>query len=490
MEIEADDPNTNQILNFSIIGGNEANYFSLNPSTGELSLIDSDIFNEQLYQSVILEIEVTDNGIPQYSDQAQVIINVHEYENSIYIDPENESEFSDGSLQYPYESWNDFTWNTGIHYLQKRNTVAIEGSIVINDNSIYIGAYGYGEKPIIISQSNEYALLCNEKKNISINNIQIVADEAISTLYFTGSGNDSIIINKCNIRGGDYGIRIIGGINYTVCYNEISGDFYGLYSLANSSLIYYNIFYDNSIGIEITEYSSNVRVYNNVFSENNQSIFSTNSGLILYNNIFDLDFPGSVALVQQDDNYISDNNLFYPVSSGFIEVSGQSYANLEEYSSVTHKDLNSLAEDPLFVDKESGNYRVESNSPAINSGIDIGLSFDIYGNEVPIGNYPDIGIAESAAGNNLYSDPITRDKLTVNVYPNPSKGYIWITFAESANQEAKLRILDSMGKTIYLDDIMLDNRKKIDLSSFPSGIYTIQVVTLSTSVSEKLSIYR
>ena len=49
---------------------------------------------------------------------------------------------------------------------------------------------------------------------------------------------------------------------------------------------------------------------------------------------------------------------------------------------------------PLFEDIARNNFHILEGSPAINAGIDVGLTDDYYGNPIPQGNAPDIGVHE------------------------------------------------------------------------------------------------
>jgi len=50
--------------------------------------------------------------------------------------------------------------------------------------------------------------------------------------------------------------------------------------------------------------------------------------------------------------------------------------------------------DPLFVNKTGADFHLQANSPAVDTGTDVGLSKDFDGKSVPYGTAPDIGAYE------------------------------------------------------------------------------------------------
>ena len=55
---------------------------------------------------------------------------------------------------------------------------------------------------------------------------------------------------------------------------------------------------------------------------------------------------------------------------------------------------NNIQLDPLFADQVNNNFNLQSTSPAIDAGVDVGLTQDFEGNSVPQGIAPDIGAYE------------------------------------------------------------------------------------------------
>ncbi|MFH1119555.1 MAG: cadherin domain-containing protein [Bacteroidota bacterium] len=69
--VVASDPNTGQTLTYAITAGNTGNAFSMNASTGQISVINSSVLTPQTFS---LTVRVTDNGSPNLYSQATVTI--------------------------------------------------------------------------------------------------------------------------------------------------------------------------------------------------------------------------------------------------------------------------------------------------------------------------------------------------------------------------------------------------------------------------------
>jgi hypothetical protein len=67
--------------------------------------------------------------------------------------------------------------------------------------------------------------------------------------------------------------------------------------------------------------------------------------------------------------------------------------------------------------------------------------------------------------------------ITMNVYPNPTKGKITIK-AESAKC---IEVINIEGKQVYIG-----NENEIDLSLQPKGIYIIKVITDKQTINKKI----
>jgi hypothetical protein len=69
--------------------------------------------------------------------------------------------------------------------------------------------------------------------------------------------------------------------------------------------------------------------------------------------------------------------------------------SLGDWQTASSQDANSILDSPLFVDASGDDFHLQSGSPCIDAGTDVGLTEDYAGNSVPKGDWPDIGAYES-----------------------------------------------------------------------------------------------
>jgi hypothetical protein len=152
---------------------------------------------------------------------------------------------------------------------------------------------------------------------------------------------------------------------------------------SNNVLVAYNSMKNNCFwAIQIYGGSSNINIYNNVMvnfsysldDPSGSAISAGGSSVKLRNNIIYNDFGTSFYTDGGSANNVDeDYNLFYPASS----------ISLGAHSSVA---------DPLLIDAANEDFRLQSNSPAINAGVDVGLTQDLDQNSIV--GVPDIGAYE------------------------------------------------------------------------------------------------
>jgi hypothetical protein len=84
--------------------------------------------------------------------------------------------------------------------------------------------------------------------------------------------------------------------------------------------------------------------------------------------------------------------------------------DLEETGASINKTTNNIEDDsdanPLMTNPTNGDFTLQSISPCINAGTDVGLTEDYDGDHVPYGSAPDIGAYEPVAGLSIIMNPI------------------------------------------------------------------------------------
>ena len=258
-------------------------------------------------------------------------------------------------------------------------------------------------------------------------NIGVDADKSVGIVVFNSP--DTIIRNNYVHDIGKSGILI--GTNNASPYGyksdnmEIHHNVIARTGLSNAALD------GQGIGVSVSDHGDidNVDIFNNTIVDcrldgnkdggislrgvaNSDSSVNTISNIQIKNNIVSGcagAYPralyvaaSTIADVQSLD---SNHNVFYPGSSvgatgQFIFYRGVSYTKDEfaNYRADTQQDQNSLVGAPLFVNEANHDFHLHSSSPAINAGIDVGLTLDFEGSPVvndPLtGNSPEVGIYE------------------------------------------------------------------------------------------------
>lgn len=168
---------------------------------------------------------------------------------------------------------------------------------------------------------------------------------------------------------------------------------------------YYNIVVDNPGAAYRFQFGSLQEVYNNV-AVNCKNSFVTamtwpgtpDHPAVKFRNNISLNPTATdsghmtFACGLADSYWDSDYNIFYPDQAQGFRRSG-AYTNFAGWKALGY-DAHSRNANPLFVNPAGGDFHLQTNSPAIDAGTDIGLSQDREGSSVPKGSAPDIGAHE------------------------------------------------------------------------------------------------
>lgn len=493
----ASESDPGQILSYSIVSGNESALFSLNIQTGDLLTQTEKIFAPGTVTHE-LQIKVSDNGQEPKSSTAAIKVILVGKSKTVYINPTNSKDLlENGSVEHPFDSWEDVIWKEGYTYLQKRGTTTNVDKIIVGANHLTIGAYGEGDLPVINSNTNTYLISGFEKAGITISHLNLQAPDAVSSVYFLGNTGDSIIVEHCQLNANVNAVKVANGNTLVVRYNTITSNSEGIYSSADDNEVYYNIFRNCAEAINIMGNSAVAKIYNNVFYNNEESLSVTYADLSLYNNIFYMTTQGQTAFNHGNGNIQSNNNIYYPEQPGFIKIANTVYNSLQQLQQDMRIDMNSFISDPQFVDMYNENFAITGNSPAINAGIDLNLDLDILGRSVPVSGTADIGVHEFTG---IIAPQEDQAQLSLKLFPNPSTGKFSIlseiaTQQESSNNgssRSEIRVVDLSGKTIFskqLDAITEPtNLEHVDLTGISNGMYFVILQIADKLVKEKLLI--
>lgn len=98
------------------------------------------------------------------------------------------------------------------------------------------------------------------------------------------------------------------------------------------------------------------------------------------------------------DPIVSNNLWFNPLHSKRTKWKSTDYGVSNHSSWVRDHAGDRFLDDPLWLNPASRDFALKLNSPAVDSGIDVGLTTDLKGTSIPQGDAPDIGALEWTIG--------------------------------------------------------------------------------------------
>jgi len=246
--------------------------------------------------------------------------------------------------------------------------------------------------------------------------------------------NSIITANDCKIRRNRvYGHPNQNGIrankntqtNMEVSQNIVSGNYYGI-NFGGSSLgnvIYNNTAHDNAINYFLNDGADSGKY---TIFRNNISAFPT-----LY---------GFAAGATPSAYFTHDHNLYYKTSGYAIRwgITNPVYYTLDR---TRIWEATAVVTDPLF--QSTTDFRPHPDSPAINAGVNVGLTTDYSG--LPINGLPDIGAYEYQPISTSTPTP-TPKVSTIPIAPSGLSavivysGKVNLTWTDNASNETGFRI--------------------------------------------------
>jgi len=244
-------------------------------------------------------------------------------------------------------------------------------------------------------------------------------------LYLRGikpaTSNAMLDVNSLSTTRGNNSLPVINLNNFIQNNAQVSG---GAIFMEHSELLIENCLFDRNTALKdgnmLSCGKSSLHLHNITAVHHNQNIYS---GLIALNRNTNVTIKNSILWNNATDSTNS-RSLFHLNNSESIKSSVDTlrfdFTTIEpslmdnllhdESSVVVKKGYYNKSDDPLFLDYDNGNYKLQSNSPCV----DAGDPDDSVGDEVfPHGYCRNAG----AYGGTADACPTTGAKLTVSPYP-------------------------------------------------------------------------
>jgi len=227
-------------------------------------------------------------------------------------------------------------------------------------------------------------------------------------------GNNGIIAGNFCSKGlfgiGASGNNMIIENNYVTGFGVAGGIRVSEDMPTDGMKIRYNIVSESSgfAGITLTndesghsQPRSNFEIYNNVVYHTYYgiSIGQPFSGVIKNNIIWGRHsaprFRLLVSSVIAGGSVTIDNNIYQDIGTeSLLNFAGVAYYDLASWQAASGQDAHSTTANPLWVSPTTGDFHLQTGSPAIDAGASVGLTEDFEGTPVPQGGAPDIGALE------------------------------------------------------------------------------------------------
>jgi hypothetical protein len=197
-------------------------------------------------------------------------------------------------------------------------------------------------------------------------------------------------IRKNILRNNQTGLRVSGGSSsFQIYYNLIYNNNYspGGTNQSTSGVDFSNAhgtFYDNTL---YGNCASNSQLAGLYFYPDTSTVDLKNNIIMNSGGAKDMTFlqmPASIVT--------SDYNIVYNANRATSILVGSTSYSWSGYKIASSQDVHSVNSDPLFEDSSNTDFKLLTGSPAVNAGVNVGLTTDYLGNLIK--SSPDIGAYE------------------------------------------------------------------------------------------------
>ena len=199
-----------------------------------------------------------------------------------------------------------------------------------------------------------------------------------------------------------------------------------------------------------------------------------------------------------ETNYFYNNSVFNGDESLPVVFLRGNYITIAQFNGqtvTTDVALNNIQKGPLFETFDSSLYLLAENSPCIDKGIDVGLDFDYYGNEIYFGNAPDIGIHEYSSATSINSEnSIDNNDFLNQNYPNPFNPTTTIKYQIRDDGFVNLVVYNSLGQKV--EELVNKYQKlgkysvQFEANGLSSGIYFYKISSSNFIKVNKMMLLR
>ena len=145
----------------------------------------------------------------------------------------------------------------------------------------------------------------------------------------------------------------------------------------NRTLMYYNVFYGNSIDLAIALAGTGNVIYNNTFyGAADRSVWfevPDPGGVDVKNNIFAASTNTLFDANTATTNVTHANNLYYKASGTLAKYNGTSYTS----ANIATWEAAAVTGNPAFTNAGTADFTLQPTSSAINAGVDLGATYEL-----------------------------------------------------------------------------------------------------------------
>ena len=250
-------------------------------------------------------------------------------------------------------------------------------------------AYQNGRSGISISAEHSSGNIV--ERNTVYQNCQNEDDVFGINLFWVGNNN----IVRYNIVHDQHVLPVGEGFLYGSGGIRVDG-VSSIMTESTGNQIYYNLVYNEYDGVQIYNFR-NVGIYNNViYNSTRAGIYigsTTTSDNVVKNNVIHTS-EKFLVVIDKAVNNVFDHNVYHPDTPTSFNLNNI-ISDFATWKLNSGQDKDSKAKDPLLVNIANSDFHLQSISPCIDTGVDVGLTQDFEGKSVPYGSAPDVGAYES-----------------------------------------------------------------------------------------------